>query len=74
MHARDFMLICQYYIQGNIKIQIYLKFEKEKLKIEKVIAVLIEFLYSRASRAPTCMHFHEKWGRFRTSTQHAYSY
>ena len=29
---------------------------------------------SCASRAPTCMHFHEKWHRFRTSTQHSYSY
>ena len=38
----------------------FLKFERKILKNGKVIAVLIEFLNSRASRAPTCMHVHKK--------------
>ena len=45
------------YIKGNIQMHLYLKFERKILKIGKVIAVLIEFLNSRA---PTCMHVHEK--------------
>ena len=35
---------------------IYLKFEREIFNILKVMAVLIVFLYARASRARTCMH------------------
>ena len=40
--------------------QLFIKFERKILKIGKVIVVLIEFLNSSASPAPTCMHFHEK--------------
>ena len=74
MHACAFMQIWQEHIVDNFQIHLYLKFERKILNIWKVTAVLIKFLYSRASRAPTCMHVHEKWDRFRTSTQHAYSY
>ena len=50
---------------------LYLKFEREIFRILKVMAVLIVFFNERASRAPTCMHVHEKLDRFRTSSQHA---
>ena len=43
------------YIKGNINIHLYLKFEREILKIVKVMAVLIVFLNARAS-SRTDMH------------------
>ena len=44
------------YNKGNIKMHLYLKFEREIFKIVKVMAVLVVFLNARASRATTCMH------------------
>ena len=38
------------YIKGNIKMHLYLKFEREIFKIVKVMAVLIVFLNARALR------------------------
>ena len=43
--------------------------KKDILIFGKVIAVLIEFLDSRTSRASTCIHVHEKKDQFPTSTQ-----
>ena len=56
MHARAFMLII---LKANIKMHLYLKFEREIFKIVKVMAVLIVFLNAcaiRAILALTCMH------------------
>ena len=61
---------CRYGIQ-SINHQ---SLERNIKKIEKVKAILIEFLNARTSRAPTCMHGHEKLDRFNTSKQHTYPF